>query len=87
MGIDIYFGDPADEIPGKNIVLPQDTSFIKAKEVDLDHARSSLIRNSLKDHKHLGLDDIEFLAAETKLSIEDIKAKLKELEVTWRNNG
>ena len=35
-GIDIHFGDPKDEVPGKNIILPAHPSLIRVDDVDLD---------------------------------------------------
>lgn len=43
-GIDIHFGDPKDEIPGKNIILPAHPSLIRVDDVDLDRVRRSISR-------------------------------------------
>jgi cysteine synthase len=81
-GIEILFGDPADEIPGKNIILPKDPSYFKVKTADLDHMRKSLIRNSMINHnvtvptEH----DIEFLAEETKTNTDYVKKVIAELK-------
>lgn len=65
-GVDIRFGDPAEEVPGASIVLPSHPSLIRAREVDINHMRRSLIRNALA---HYGVAptaaDVAFLAAET----------------------
>ncbi|NLV70952.1 MAG: PLP-dependent lyase/thiolase, partial [Clostridiales bacterium] len=45
-GIDIFFGDPSQDKPGENIVLPKDPSLIRCKEADLDRMRASLIRKA-----------------------------------------
>lgn len=78
-GVEIVFGNPEDEIAGKSIVLPKEPSLIKARDVDMDYMRSSLVRNSLKQAKGpLSDGDWEFLAAETKTSAEyarGVKAK------------
>lgn len=66
-GIDIHFGDPAEEVPGKSIILPAHPSLIKARDVDTDHMRHSLIRNALATIKHAPTDaDVAFLAEEVK---------------------
>lgn len=74
-GIDVKFGDPEDEIPGKNIILPSHPSKIKAKEVDLDRMRKSLIKTALKTYnvKEPTPEDIEFLAEETRTDAEYVK--------------
>ncbi|MCL2575809.1 MAG: 2-amino-4-oxopentanoate thiolase subunit OrtB [Defluviitaleaceae bacterium] len=74
-GIEIVFGDPADEVAGKNIILPQEPSLIAPKDVDMDYLRKSLIRNNLaklpNDVKPTE-QDIEFLAQETNLDTQRV---------------
>lgn len=67
-GIEICFGDPKDEVPGQNIVLPSHPSLIKTTDVDLDHMRKSLIKTALKTYNvsQPTEEDIAFLAEETK---------------------
>lgn len=80
-GIDIHFGNPADEVPGVNIILPQDPTFIKAVELDLDKTRRSLIKNALATYKVEPTEaDIVFLAEETKSTVEYVKAVLAEMK-------
>ncbi len=65
-GIDIRFGDPVEEVPGKNIILPAHPSLIKARDMDLDHMRRSLIHNAVKAVPTAPTSaDIDFLAEET----------------------
>jgi cysteine synthase len=74
-GIDVFFGDPAEEIPGKNIILPAHPSLIKAKDVDMNHLRISLIKTAVGANKAgLSESDVAFLAEETKTSPEFVKA-------------
>ncbi|WP_312353059.1 2-amino-4-oxopentanoate thiolase subunit OrtB [Aminipila sp.] len=74
-GIDIRFGDPAEDKPGVNIILPKDPSFIKCKEADIDRFRASLIKKACKAHnvEEPTEADLEFLAVETKSSVEFVK--------------
>lgn len=74
-GIEVKFGDPKDEVPGKNIILPEHPSLLKVTDVDLDHMRKSLIKTALKTYKvETPTDeDIAFLAEETKSSVEYVK--------------
>lgn len=79
-GIEVLFGNPEDEVPGKNIIFPSHPSLIKAKEVDLDRIKRSLIKSALNTYKVQPTEeDIAFLAEETKSSIEFVKETLKSL--------
>lgn len=80
-GIEIFIGDPADEVPGKNIILPSHPSLIRPKEVDIVHMRKSLIKTAVSTYKVEPTDeDIAFLAEETNSSIEFVKETLNSLE-------
>ncbi len=80
-GIDVKFGNPQDEVPGKNIILPEHPSLIKAKDLDMAKLRKSLIKNAIE---HTGKtptpEDIEFLAKETKTDVDFVKATLAEIK-------
>jgi len=79
-GIEVLFGDPSEEIPGKNIIFPSHPSLLKARDVDLDHMRKSLIRTAVNTYKVEPTEaDIVFLAEETKSSVEFVKEVLKSL--------
>ena len=74
-GIDIHFGDPKDEIPGKNIILPAHPSLIRVDDVDLDRVRRSNIKNAVGTHKNeLTDDDIRYLVEETNSSEEFVRS-------------
>ncbi|WP_324825625.1 2-amino-4-oxopentanoate thiolase subunit OrtB [Sinanaerobacter sp. ZZT-01] len=76
-GIDIRFGDPAEDKPGENVILPKDPSYIKCKEADIKRFRSSLIKKACKKHEGTPTDaDLEFLAAETKTDVAFVKEVL-----------
>ncbi|NLY71345.1 MAG: PLP-dependent lyase/thiolase [Clostridiales bacterium] len=79
-GIEVFFGDPKDEVPGKNIVLPSDPSLIKVKDMDLDSMRRSLIRTAINTYKVTPTEeDIKFLAEETRTSVEFVKEAISQL--------
>jgi len=79
-GIEVFFGNPDDEVPGKNIVLPSHPSLIKVKDVDLDHMRKSLIKTAVSTYKVTPTEeDIAFLAEETKTDKEFVVKTLNEL--------
>ena len=74
-GIDIHFGDPKDEVPGKNIILPAHPSLIRVDDVDLDRVRRSNIKNAVGTHKdELTDDDIRYLVEETNSSEEFVRS-------------
>ncbi len=80
-GIDIHFGDPAEEVPGKSIVLPAHPSLIKARDFNTDHMRHSLIKNAIATVDHEPTEgDIAFLAEEVNRDVDYVKAVLKELK-------
>lgn len=79
-GIEIVFGDPKDEVPGKNIILPSHPSMIKAEDADLNHMRRSLIKNAVETSKVTPTEeDIKYLAEETKTNVEFVKEVLASL--------
>lgn len=82
-GIEIKFGNPKDEIPGENIILPNHPSKIKCQDLDLDKIRRSYINNSIESNNinKISNEDIEFLAADTKTSIEYVRKIAMELGV------
>lgn len=84
-GIEIIIGDPSDEVPGKNIILPKDPSYIKLEELDLNKTRKSYIRNAVDHVKATKAtkEDLEFLAEDTKSSIEFVKSVLDELGISY----
>lgn len=80
-GIEIVFGNPEDEIPGKNIVIPEHPSMIKVKDSNMTKLRKSLVKNALEmTGKVPTEEDIEYLAKETKTDVEFVKNALDELK-------
>ena len=76
-GIEIKFGDPKDEVPGKNIIFPSHPSLIKVNDADVIHMRKSLIKNALANYNVTPTEaDIEFLALETNSDVEFVKATI-----------
>ena len=77
-GIDIRFGDPAEEVPGKSIILPAHPNLITARDADLGHLRGSLIRNALANFKVAPTDaDVAFLAEETRTDEAFVRAAIE----------
>ncbi len=81
-GIEILFGDPKDEVPGKNIILPRHPSMIKPKEMDLDKMRKSLIKTAMATYNISTptAKDITFLAEETNSDVDYVKTIIKEIK-------
>ncbi len=84
-GIEIFFGDPKDDVPGKNIVLPADPGLFRVKDMDLDKLRKSLIKRSVPraNGKKLTAEDVAFLAADTRSDETFVKSVLDELGVEY----
>jgi len=82
-GIELIIGDPKEEIPGKNIVLPKDPGYMHITDIDLDKIKRSYIKNCIANYKieTVTESDIEFLAQDTKSNIEYVVNVLKELNV------
>ena len=81
-GVEVLFGDPDSEVPGKNIVFPDDPGSIKLREFDLEKARRSYIRNSVVKCGVTGevsAEDVSFLAVETKTDEGFVRSVLTDL--------
>lgn len=82
-GVEVKFGDPDEEVPGTNIILPEHPTCIKSRHADMDKMRRSYIRNAVKRAgvEVVNEEDVEFLAKDTKTDIEFVLAVLDELGV------
>ncbi len=82
-GIKVLRGNPMDEVPGENIILPEDPSYLQIVNKELDDYRKSLIKNTVKllKEKEIGQVDLDFLCEETKLRKETVIDILKEFGV------
>jgi cysteine synthase len=82
-GIEILFGNPDDDVPGKNIILPTHPSDIKVRDYDLDKARASYIKNCIEHYKvqEITENDLEFLIKETKSNKKFVEETLAGLNV------
>lgn len=84
-GIEIIIGDPMEEVPGKNIILPKDPSYVDVVKVDLNRTRKSYIRNAVNhvSAEKATEEDLEFLVEETKSDINFVKETLDELGISY----
>lgn len=82
-GIEILFGNPKEEVPGKNIIFPSHPELLKAVDLDLNKIRHSLIKNAVAqvEEKVMTKADVEFLVEETKTDKEFVENVLKEFNV------
>ncbi len=82
-GIKVLRGNPMDEVPGENIILPEDPSYLQIDNKELDDYRKSLIKNTVKllKEKEIGQVDLDFLCEETKLRKETVIDILKDFGV------
>ncbi|MDN5351747.1 MAG: 2-amino-4-ketopentanoate thiolase beta subunit [Clostridiales bacterium] len=83
-GIELKFGNPKDQIPGRSIIFPENPGRIQAVDVDLDRLRRSLIRTAIDAHdmknKTIGSEDIAFLAAECRRDETYVTSVIQSLE-------
>lgn len=73
--VKVLFGNPLDEKPGKNIILPIDGSYLKYQEISMEDLRISY----LKRYKNLNLikEDYIFLSEELKIDVSKVKDLMK----------
>ncbi len=78
-GIEVMFGNPEEEIPGKNIILPESPRDIALRPVDMENLKRSMIRNvvAAKNITRVTELDIIFLMEETRESYEFVKLELQ----------
>lgn len=80
-GIEVRLGDPRDEVPGKSVIIPEHPSLIKAKDMDLDRQKRSLIRGNLRKYTMDPTEeDYKFLAEEIKKDVEWVKLAVAEIK-------
>jgi cystathionine beta-synthase len=67
-GIEVRRGDPADNVPGKSIVIPERLEQIQSRPQDLDRLRHEYLNNAAKQLTpgQWSEADIRFLAADVK---------------------
>lgn len=77
-GINIYRGNPEENVPGKTIVIPISFDQISAKRLDIEKLKVKYVKNIMGDMKLSDLDDIdiEYLADEINVSVDELKELL-----------
>ena len=80
-GIDVRIGDPEEEVPGKSVIIPSHPSLIKAKDMDLDRQKKSLIKVNLRKYgTEMTEADYEYLCEETRKDMDWVKAAVEEVK-------
>ena len=81
-GIEVRRGNPIENVPGKAIIIPEHPGQINIKDINLDRVRQSYLRNALGSVGTGALhpQDIEFLAAETRLEAAIVEKKVREIQ-------
>ncbi|MCD4711954.1 MAG: PLP-dependent lyase/thiolase [Clostridiales bacterium] len=84
-GIEIFFGNPVDQVPGVNIILPKTPDLIKAIDLDMTKTRKSVVKNAINADQatRVNEQDIQFLVAETKTDRTFVTETLKELGIEF----
>lgn len=77
-GVEVFFGDPSEDKPGENIILPIDPSYIKAREIDINGLRKSYIKNCVNNYKMVDAtpEDVKYIMEETRGTHEFVVAEL-----------
>lgn len=82
-GIEILRGNPMEEIPGENIILPSHPKFITARPVDLDKMKTSYVKNTVKKNElsQISKKEKTFIKEDAGLESSKLEEILKELGV------
>lgn len=82
-GIQVTRGDPQQNVPGKNIIIPEHPAQLRTQEVDLQSMRRSYLKHAVEvlDAKQIERQDAEFLAKDSKLSFAWVRDELAKLGV------
>lgn len=78
-GVEVFFGNPEDEIPGKNIILPKSPTDMALRPVNMENLKRSFIKNVVgaKNVTRVTELDLIFLMEETRESYEFVKLELQ----------
>ncbi|SHF14738.1 Cysteine synthase [Marinitoga hydrogenitolerans DSM 16785] len=81
-GIEIKFGDPINEdIPGKNIVLPDHPSKVGVIKYPLEKLRKSYIKELKKRYgkTEYTITELEFIAEDLRITVDEVKKMIEEV--------
>ena len=88
-GIEVRRGDPKENIPGKVIVIPERVDQIEVEDIDMEKIRHSYIERAMKMTESYvpTQDDIQFLAEDSKSSIDYVRETLESLNIETANSA
>lgn len=80
-GIEVRRGDPADNVPGRAVVIPERLDQVGTHRLDMDRLRRSYLRHAagVLAPQRWGDDEIDHLAAETHTSADHVREMAEEL--------
>lgn len=78
-GIAVSVGNPLDSIPGKNIIIPAHPEMLSVTDFPMQKLRVSYIKNILAQSANLSPDELVYVAAETKQSVEAVQKIIFEI--------
>ena len=81
-GVEVRIGDPEEEVPGKNIVLPDHPSRFRVREHDLSAMRRSALKRLVQGCTSVEREDLEFILQELNADEAFVKAELAALSVS-----
>ncbi len=83
-GIEVRRGDPADNVPGKAIVIPETLQQVRGQAQDMDRLRSSYLKNAARRHpvEQWTETDVSFLAADLRTEATWVREHTAEQGVT-----
>ncbi len=81
-GIQVSVGDPAGNIPGKTIVIPERLDQVRGRVQDMERLRTSYLKNAAKAHpvSQWNDNDYAFVAADIKTDVAWVKRVISNLE-------
>lgn len=82
-GIEIRRGNPKENVPGKNIVIPWNIGDIQSNDLDIDRLKNNFIKNAVVNNKLKEIDeeDIAYLMEEVNKDRAFVVKRLEELDV------
>jgi len=82
-GIDVRRGDPSEDQPGKNIIIPERFSQIRVNDIDLNDLKGRYIKTLVKNKKITQIEkaDFEFVIEDTNSSADFVKKAFDDLGV------
>ena len=78
-GIVVSVGDPATSIPGKTIIIPAQPNMIRVTDFSMTKLRTSYVKNILAQSPRLTAAELEYVAAETKQSVNAVEKMIFEI--------